>query len=70
MKTAIQFSTPTAHYFDIFTAQFFHNDGRVLTLGRPEDYYPDVKDLALTRLERVLKKTGTIGASDELLCCM
>ncbi|MFT5715890.1 MAG: hypothetical protein ACI9T7_000063 [Oleiphilaceae bacterium] len=63
-------SYPTTHFFDVFTAQLFHADGEVFNVGKPEDYYPDVLDDALERMERVLKLTGNIASSDEILCCV
>ena len=63
-------SNATTHFFDVFTAQLFHANGEVLNVGKPEDYYPDVLESALERMERVLKKTGNISDSDDILCCV
>ena len=60
---------PVTHFFDVFTARLFHVDGNVINVGKPEDYYPDLLDESLERMERVLKNTGKIASSDEILCC-
>ena len=63
-------SNIATHTFDVSTAQLFHVDGNVINVGKPEDYYPELLDNALERMERVLKKTGNIAASDKILCCV
>lgn len=59
-------TTSTTHFFDVFTAQLYLDNGNVITMGKPEDYYPDVQERSLERMERVLKKTGTIKRDDEI----
>ena len=59
---------PVTHFFDVFTAQLFHAGGEVFNVGIPEDYYPELLETALERMERVLKKTGNIASEDKILC--
>lgn len=54
------------HFFDVFTAQLYLDNGDILVIGKPEDYYPDVQERSLEIMERVLKKTGKIQCEDEI----
>lgn len=56
-----------SHFYDVATGNLYHNNGRVVAINPQNPPALHEVEEHMQRVERVLRKTGTIAANDALI---